>query len=173
MKKAAAVFFFLMLCCLRCAAKDVLQFSFPDAGWHTAGCPSDFSDSRCYAPLNQTAADFREMYIFTAYPAENPLETAEKKQIFHDSFKYKDITIHYVYKNPEDIMFLWCSKFNNTCAVNRIFKGRENIISALYLNRAPHYSQNMFGRQTNILAGVRVYDKTAPKAGVKDVIEFE
>jgi len=173
MKKAAAVFFVLMLCCLRCAAKDALLFSFPDAGQHKTECPSDFPESRCFAPLNQTGADFREMYIFSLYPAEISLETAEKKQIFHDSFKYKDITIEYAYKTPEDIMFLWCSKLNNTCAVNRIFKGRENIISALYLNRAPHYSQNMFGRQTNILAEVRIYDKTEPKAGVKDLIEFE
>ena len=59
-------------------------------------------------------------------------------------------------------MVTWCSKLKNTCAVERAFQGKDGVVVAVYLNKAPHYSQNMFGQWSNILKNVKIYDGTTP-----------
>jgi hypothetical protein len=47
-------------------------------------------------------------------------------------------------------------------------QGDNGVIIVQYLNKAPHYSQNMFGQWSNILSTVELYkpaekDITSPK----------
>ena len=46
-------------------AKDILQFDFPDKGWHQVESPDKSKYKKCYVPYNQTAQNYTEMLIWT------------------------------------------------------------------------------------------------------------
>ena len=143
-------------------AKDILQFDFPNGGWHKVESPDGVKSKKCYVPVNQTASDYREMLIFSERIIKHEGINAMvmlQKQLGKDFNNYRDIAPQYILKNENNAMVTWCSSLKNVCSVERIFKGNEGIVSAIYINKMPHYSQNMFGQWPNILAKVEVWNK--------------
>ena len=69
----------------------------------------------------------------------------------------------------DDAMITWCSRIKNTCAVERAFKGNEGVVLAIYMNKMPHYSNNMFGQWSNILSNIKVFDGVSPKGSIIDL----
>ena len=152
-------------------AKDVVQFDFPNEGWHKVASPDGVASKKCYVPYNQTTENHTEMLVFYERVLKNqgisPMVILHK-QLGKDRTNYIDIEPQYVYHNPDDAMVTWCSKTKNTCALTRALQGDNGVIIVQYLNKAPHYSQNMFGQWSNILSTVELYkpaekDITSPK----------
>ena len=146
-----------------CFAKDIIQFDFPNEGWHKVESPDKRTTKKCYVPAGQTAENYTEMIVFSERVLKTQGLTALTllhKQLGKDKNNYLDIAPEYVYADADNAMFIWCSQLRNTCAVNRAFKGKEGVIFATYLNRAPHYSQNMFGQWSNILSTVKLHNPT-------------
>ncbi len=165
MKKLAILLTGLLLLNCSAFAKDTLQFDFPNAGWHKVMSPDGVASKKCYVPYSQSSESFTEMIIFS----ERVLKHADisalsyiQKQIGKDRNNYKDIIPEYMVQDMDNAMVTWCSQLHNTCAVERVFKGNQGIVTAIYLNKAPHYSQNMFGQWSNILSNVKVYNGEAP-----------
>ncbi len=176
MKKSAVII--LCLCILQTAsfAKDRLQFDFPNEGWHKTESPDGIKSKKCYVPYNQTAKDFKEMVIFTEKTVKNDGLSAMvllHRQLGKDRNNYPDIIPQYIIQNENNSIVAWCSKLRNTCAVERAFKGNEGVIFAIYINKMPHYSQNMFGQWSNILGRAEIYDKTISKEMSQNIIELE
>ena len=80
------------------------------------------------------------------------------KQLGKDKNNYPDIIPEYVNSNHEDSMVVWCSKQRNTCAITRAFQGENGVIVVQYINKAPHYSQNIFGQWSNILSSIELFN---------------
>ena len=175
MKKYFAVLFCLLAFATVSFAKDTLLFDFPNEGWHKVESPDGIKSKKCYVPVNQTSENYNEMLIFSERILKNDSLNAMallQKQLGKDKNNYRDIYPQYIIMDENEAMVTWCSKNRNTCAVERAFKANEGIVMATYLNKAPHYSQNMFGRWSNILAMVKVYDKTG-ETGAKSLIELD
>jgi len=150
-----------------CLAKDTLQFDFPNEGWHKVASPDGVESKKCYVPYNQTADNYTEMLIFSEKILKNkglsPMVMLHK-QLGKDRNNFIDIVPEYIVRDFDNSMVTWCSQLKNTCAVSRAFQGNQGVVFATYINKAPHYSQNMFGQWSNILSKVKVY---APVAGEK------
>ncbi len=152
-------------------AKDTIQFDFPNEGWHKVASPDGVQSKKCYVPYNQTSENHTEMLVFYERVLKNkgisPMVILHK-QLGKDRTNYFDIQPEYITNNPDDAMVTWCSRTKNTCAVTRALQGDNGVIIVQYLNKAPHYSQNMFGQWSNILSTVELYkpaeqDVTTPK----------
>ncbi len=147
-------------------AKDSVQFAFPNEGWHKVASPDGVESKKCYVPNNQTSEKHTEMLVFYERVLKNkgisPMIILHK-QLGKDRTNFGDITPEYIYITPEDAMVTWCSKTKNTCAVTRALQGQSGVIIVQYLNKAPHYSQNMFGQWSNILSTVKPYKPAEDK----------
>ena len=171
---------FLSLVCLllihsNCLAKDVLQFDFPNEGWHQVANQDKKSTKKCYVPHGQTAENNTEMLVFSERVLKTQGLTALTllhKQLGKDKNNYLDIIPEYVYADMDNAMVAWCSQLRNTCAVTRAFKGNQGVVFATYLNKAPHYSQNMFGQWSNILSKVKVYEPQQGQAQPTNLIDL-
>ena len=158
-----------------CCAKDILQFDFPNEGWHKVKSPDGIESKKCFVPVNQTTENYTEMLIFyeriIKHAGYSPMSLLQK-QLGKDKNNYKDIVPEYILTDEYNPMVTWCSKLRNTCAVERAIQGKEGIVIATYLNKAPHYSQNIFGQWSNILALVKIYDKNS-NVVPKNLIELD
>ena len=159
-----------------CFAKDMIQFDFPNDGWHKVSSPDGVESKKCYIPYSQTADNYTEMLIFF----EKTLKTTGltpmvmlHKQLGKDKNNYADIIPEYIVQDIDNSMVTWCSELKNTCAITRAFQGSEGVIFATYLNKAPHYSQNMFGQWSNILSRVKVYTPSAEQNSPSNIIELD
>ena len=158
-----------------CFAKDVLQFDFPNEGWHQVASQDKKSTKKCYVPHGQTEENYTEMLVFSERILKTQGFTALTllhKQLGKDKNNYLDITPEYVYADIDNSMVVWCSKLRNTCAVTRAFKGKEGVVFATYLNKAPHYSQNMFGQWSNILSNIKIYEPQQGQAQPTNLIDL-
>ena len=175
MKKLFAIFTVLLILQVCSFAKDTLQFDFPNNGWHQVASPDGVSSKKCYVPYNQNADSYTEMLIFYERVLKSnniaPLSILHR-QLGKDRNNYIDIIPEYISQDLDDAMVTWCSKLKNTCAVERAFQGKDGVIIAIYLNKAPHYSQNMFGQWSNILKNIKLYDNTA-STGHGSIIELD
>ena len=43
-----------------CFAKDIIEFDFPNDGWHKVQSPDKVASKHCYVPYNQTEENFTE-----------------------------------------------------------------------------------------------------------------
>ena len=154
-------------------AAEVIQFDFPNAGWHQVVCPDGVATKKCFVPVNQTSDNYAEMLIFNKRILKNkgitPIVILQK-QLGKDRLNYMDIEPSYIVNDYDNAMVTWCSQSKNTCAVQRAFQGNEGIIIVTYQNRMPHYSQNMFGQWSNILSHVRLFNEA--KDSGKNKIEL-
>ncbi len=147
-----------------CQAKDTIQFTFPEGGWHKVLSPDKQENKKCYVPYNQTSDNYRQMLIFYERTLQNTDITASailQKQLGKDRNNYKDIIPKYITQDSNDTMVTWCSKIANTCTIKRAFQGNDGIIIVTFINRTPHYSQNMFGRWSNILSTIKITNKNS------------
>lgn len=166
MKKIAL--FILSLSVLQnfCLAEEQIKFTFPDPGWHFINSPKGFENKQCFVPNNQTSENYTEILYFYKRKIQTTGITPSvilQKQLGKDRNNYKDIVPQYVKHDSEDSMAVWCSKLYNICSVERAFQGKEGIIFAIYTNKMPHYSQNMFGKWTNLLFGAELYENDNSK----------
>ncbi len=156
-------------------SKDVLQFDFPNEGWHKISSPDGIESKKCYVPVNQTLENYTEMLTFTEKTVKNlditPIVILQK-QLGKDRNNYPDIIPEYINQDMDDAMIAWCSQYRNTCVVERAFKGNDGIILAIYTNKAPHYSQNMFGQWSNILSKVSIYKQDNTSQMLQNLIEL-
>ena len=164
MKKLSLIFFIFLLFQNICFAKDILKFEFPNAGWHKIDSPDGVKSKKCFVPVNQTAQNYNEMVILSERIIKNEGINAMimlQRQLGKDRNNYRDIVPQFIVQNENNTMVTWCSRLKNTCVVERAFKGNEGIVIAIYMNKMPHYSQNMFGQWSNILGSIEIYDKTS------------
>jgi len=161
MKKLLLCLFFILLIQNIVFSKDMVQFAFPNEGWHQVESPDGVPSKKCYVPYEQTTEKHTEMLVFSERVLKNkgisPMVILHK-QLGKDRTNYLDIEPQYINQTFDDAMVTWCSKMKNTCAVTRAFQGESGVIIVQYLNKAPHYSQNMFGQWSNILSSVKLYN---------------
>lgn len=175
MKKIFIALLFVILLQGVSYSKDTLQFDFPNSGWHKVLSPDGVESKKCYVPYNQTAENYTEMLIFTQKIIHNTGLTPMvmiQKQLGKDKNNYRDISPEYITNNTEDTMITWCSSSHNTCAIERAFQGNDGIVIVIYLNKAPHYSQNMFGQWSNILSSIKVYSPKQGESAPNNLIEL-
>ena len=144
-------------------SNDSVEFNFPDLGWHQVKSPDKQNNKKCFVPENQTTEKYTEMLVFTQRQIKTQGITPSiilQKQLGKDRNNYFDIVPEYITRDVNDTMITWCSPSKNTCAVKRAFQGENGVIIVSYINKMPHYSQNMFGRWSNILSTVKVYKQT-------------
>ena len=156
-------------------AKDKLQFDFPNDGWHPVASPDGVASKKCFVTYNQSSDNYTEMLIFTQRVLKNNDMSAIailNRQLGKDRNNFPDIIPENINQDFDDAMITWCSKIKNTCAVERAFKGNEGIVLAIYMNKMPHYSNNMFGQWSNILNNVKVYNGQSGTS-VKNIIELD
>lgn len=157
-------------------AKDTIQFDFPNSGWHKVASPDGVESKKCFVPYNQSAENYTEMLIFSERVIKNqglsPMIMLHK-QLGKDRNNYPDIAPEYIVQDFDNAMVTWCSQLKNTCAIERAFQGKEGIVFAIYMNKAPHYSQNMFGQWSNILSKVEIYNPQKGEVAAKSIIELE
>lgn len=160
MKKLLSVLFAFLIAGT-CFANDTLTFNFPNEGWHKVESPDGITTKKCYVPYNQTSENYREMLIFMQRKTKNtgisPMVILQKK-LGKDRLNYFDIEPAYIKQDFDDAMVTWCSKSNNVCSLQRAFQGNEGVILVSYINKMPHYSQNIFGQWSNILGSIKLYD---------------
>lgn len=163
------ILYFILFCIIvqnYALAKDRLIFNFPNEGWHKVESPDGIKSKKCYVPVNQTNQNYNEMLILSERLIKNEGLSAMvmlHRQLGKDKNNYRDIIPQYIVQDENNAMAAWCSKLRNTCSVQRVFRGSEGIVFAIYINKAPHYSQNMFGQWSNILGRIEVYDKNTSK----------
>ena len=158
-----------------CLAKDIIEFDFPNEGWHKVQSPDKIESKHCYVPYNQTAENFTEMLIFQERALKNKDIGAMiilHKQLGKDRTNYLDILPEYVKQNMDDAMYTWCSESKKTCAITRAFKASEGVVLVTYLNKMPHYSQNIFTNWMNIVGMVKPYNKTEGKTSKVNLIQL-
>lgn len=160
MKKLLLSLFCLFLIQNVSFSKDMVQFAFPNEGWHKIASPDGVETKQCYVPYNQSSENYTEMLVFSERVLKNkgisPMVILHK-QLGKDRNNYLDIEPEYINQNYDDAMVTWCSKLKNTCSVTRAFQGLNGVILVQYINKAPHYSQNMFGQWSNILSTIEVF----------------
>ena len=156
---------FLLVLCFTfmqgiCFAKDIIQFDFPNEGWHKVISPDNVESKKCYVPYNQTNDNYTEMLIFYERILKNPGISPIvilNKQLGKDKNNYKDIAPQYIKQDMDDAIATWCSKLYSTCSISRAFQGNQGIVLVTYINKMPHYSQNIFTNWVNILGSVKLY----------------
>ncbi len=166
MKKIFLTFLSLLLIQGLSFAKDTIQFEFPNQGWHKIQSPDGVEAKKCYVPYNQSAQNYTEMLIFYERVLKNtdisPIVILQK-QLGKDKNNYPDIYPEYIKREMDNAMTAWCSKAKNTCSIQRAFQGKEGVIITTYINKAPHYSQNIFSQWSNILGHIKIYDPQTDK----------
>lgn len=158
-----------------CFAKDIIQFDFPDNGWHKVQSPDKVESKKCFVPYNQTSDNYTQMLMFQERVLKNKDITAMfilHRQLGKDRNNYPDIVPEYIKQDANDAMVTWCSKMKNTCVVERAFQSPLGVVIAVYTNKAPHYSQNMFGQWSNILSTVKIYTTDSTKPTPDNLIEL-
>ncbi len=176
MKKLFLALLSVLLLQTVCFAKDTLQFDFPNDGWHKVASPDGVASKRCYVPYNQTSENYTEMLVFQERVPKNLDLSAMAildRQLGKDRNNYLDIIPEYVKQDFDDSMVTFCSQLRNTCVVERAFKGSQGIVLVSYINKAPHYSQNMFGQWTNILSKIKVYEPKTGEKAPNNIIELD
>ena len=146
-----------------CFARDMVEFNFPNEGWHQVDSPDGVKTKKCFVPYNQTSEKYTEMIVFYERVLKNKGITAMSimhKQLGKDRTNYIDIEPEYIKQDFDDAMLTWCSRLKGTCVVQRAFQGNEGVILVQYINKMPHYSQNMFGQWSNILSTVKLHNPT-------------
>ncbi len=175
MKKFIIPFLTFLFISSAAFAKDSVVFNFPNEGWHKVDSPDNVLTKKCFVPVNQTAQNYTEMVIFTQKILKNkdisPMAILQK-QLGKDKSNYMDIVPEYINQDFDDSMVTWCSKIKNTCAIERAFQGNEGVILVIYLNKMPHYSQNMFGQWSNILSKVKLYNPDDSSQSPQNLIEL-
>lgn len=149
-----------------CFAKDTVQFDFPNDGWHKVVSPDKVESKKCYVPYNQTAENFTEMLIFFERVLQNKdisSMTILYKQLGKDRNNYFDIAPRYIKQDMDDAIVTWCSQYKSTCVIERAFKGNDGVILVTYLNKMPHYSQNIMTNWVNIIGSVKLYTESTEK----------
>jgi len=157
------------------SANDILQFDFPNAGWHKVASPDGVESKKCYVPVNQTSENYTEMLTFIQKASKNkelPPMVIMQKQLGKDKNNYTDIAPHFINNDMENPMALWCSQYRNTCVIQRAFKGNDGVVLAIYTNKSPHYSQNIFGQWSNILSQISVYTPSNSAVKPSNLIEL-
>lgn len=142
-------------------AKDTVTFTFPNEGWHKVASPDGVASKVCYVPQNQSSENYSEMVTFMQKAAKNSDLSPSVimiKQLGKDRNNYYDIIPEYVVQDQENTIVTWCSKAKNTCVIERAFRGQSGIVLAIYTNKAPHYSQNIFGQWVNNLGRMEIYN---------------
>ena len=175
MKKIVILLFSLFILQGLCYAKDILQFDFPNKGWHKVESPDNVQAKKCYVPQNQTNQSYTEMIVFYERIVKNPGITAMtllQKQLGKDKNNYKDIYPEYIKQDFNDSMAIWCSQANSICTIHRAFQGKEGIIIATYINKMPHYSQNILTNNVNILGSIKVFDPNKSDEKPSNLIEL-
>ena len=169
-KKYVLLFSCLLFVHNYCFAKDIIQFDFPNNGWHKVQSPDKVESKKCYVPFGQESENFTEMLIFFERILQNQdigAMTILQKQLGKDKNNFPDIVPQYIKQDMNDAMAAWCSKQKNTCTIERAFQGKEGVILAIYINKMPHYSQNMFGQWSNILNAIELYDSNNNKLAIE------
>ncbi len=175
MKKFFPVVLSLLLIKSFCFAKDTIQFDFPNKGWHQVASPDGIESKKCFVPHNQTAQNYTEMLIFSERILKNKDLSPRvmiHKQLGKDRTNYLDIEPEYIKHTFDEAIVAWCSEIKNTCAVERAFQGTDGVIFAIYINKAPHYSQNMFAQWSNILGSAKIYEQEDGKPIPDNLIEL-
>ncbi len=175
MKKIAVLLLGLFLFQSICFAKDTIEFNFPNEGWHKVASPDGVQTKQCFVPFNQSSENYTEMLVFSERTLKNKDITSMSiihKQLGKDRTNYPDIVPEYIKQNIDDAMVTWCSQLKNTCSVERAFKGNDGVILLFYINKMPHYSQNMFGQWSNILNTAKLYNPADKTAEHKNLIEL-
>ena len=160
-KKTALFVLCVMLLQNIATAKDTVKFTFPNEGWHSVVSPDGIKSKKCFVPANQTSENYTEMLTLIQKPSKVSDMSASAvlhRQLGKDRTNYRDIIPEYVLRDLNNGIVTWCSRNNNICAVERAFQGESGVILAIYTNRAPHYSQNMFGQWINNLGRLEVYN---------------
>lgn len=146
-------------------ARDIVEFNFPNEGWHQVASPDGLETKKCFVPHNQTSENHTEMIVFYERVLKNkgisPM-TIMHKQLGKDRTNYIDIEPEYIKQDFDDAMLTWCSRLKGVCVVQRAFQGNDGVILVSYINKMPHYSQNMFGQWSNILSTVKLYNPQKP-----------
>ena len=175
MKKFLLSLMSILIIQSNCMAKDILQFDFPDAGWHKVASPDGIEYKKCYIPQNQTEQNYTEMFVFMEKniktPGISPM-TILQKQLGKDRNNYKDIFPEYIKQNFDNAMAIWCSEQRSTCAIERAFQGNEGIILVTYINKMPHYSSNIITNKVNIVGSVKLYNNQNTEPKPKNLIEL-
>ena len=172
MKKLILTLFAIFLIQNISVAKDTLEFAFPNAGWHKVQSPDGIESKKCYVPLNQSTENYNEMLIFTEKKSVVSPVAIMQKQLGKDRLNYKDIVPEYIKHDYNDAMATWCSASKNTCALHRTFQGNDVVIIVTYINKMPHYSQNMFGQWSNILSKIKIHDSNITTEIQKNIIDL-
>ena len=176
MKKTVLLLVSLFILQGLCFAKDILQFDFPNEGWHKVPSKDGVEAKKCYVPANQTADNYTEMMIFTEKAVKTqgitPL-TLLQKQLGKDKNNYKDIYPEYIKQDFNNAMAIWCSEKHGVCTVQRAFQGDEGIILVSYINKMPHYSQNILTNKVNIVGSIKVYKKDTQTTSNKNLIRLD
>ncbi len=161
MKKIFLILMGLIIIQNASCAKDILQFDFPNSGWHKVQSPDGVAAKQCYVPINQSSENYTEMLIFYERILKNadisPIAILQK-QLGKDKTNFTDIYPQYIKKDLDNAMVTWCSEQKNTCSIQRAFQGKEGVVVAIYMNKMPHYSQNMFSQWSNILGQIKLYE---------------
>lgn len=142
-------------------AKDVITFTFPNEGWHRVASPDGVASKVCYVPSGQTSDSYSEMVTFMQKASRNIDISASAimtKQLGKDRNNFYDIVPEYVISEPDNTIVTWCSKARNTCVIERAFRGQTGVVLAVYTNKSPHYSQNIFGQWINNLGRMEIYN---------------
>ena len=148
-----------------CFARDIIEFNFTNDGWHQVSSPDGVETKKCFVPHNQTSENYTEMLVFYERVLQNKDIAAMSimhKQLGKDRTNFVDIEPEYIKQDFDDAMLTWCSKLKGTCVVQRAFHGNDGVIIVSYINKMPHYSQNMFGQWSNILSTIKLYNPQKP-----------
>lgn len=175
MKKLILIILGLFVLQSMCFAKDIIEFDFPNEGWHKVQSPDKIETKKCYVPYNQTSENYTEMLIFQERALKNKDIGAMiilHKQLGKDRTNYFDILPQYVKQDMDDAMYTWCSEAKKTCSITRAFKADEGVVLVTYLNKMPHYSQNIFTNWMNIVGSVKLYNKTVEKTSTTNLIQL-
>ena len=175
MKKLLLIILSLFLIQNLVFAKDVLQFKFPNEGWHKVDSPDKVQSKKCYVPYNQSSENYTEMFIFSERVLQNkalsPMAILQK-QLGKDKNNYLDVMPRYIKQDIDDAMVYWCSESKTTCAIERAFQGKEGVILVIYKNKMPHYSQNLLTNQVNIVGSVKTYSPNSSQNTSDNLIEL-
>ncbi len=175
MKKILFLLLSIFLMQNYCLAKDTVQFDFPNNGWHQVESPDGLKSKKCFVPYNQSSENYTEMIVFSERILKNkgisPMVILHK-QLGKDRNNYMDIAPEYVKQDMNDSILIWCSKSKSICSIERAFLGNEGVILVTYINKMPHYSQNLLTNWVNIIGSVKLYSPDNSKEKPLNLIEL-
>ena len=176
MKKIVLLLVSLFILQGLCFAKDILQFDFPNEGWHKVPSKDNIESKKCYVPANQTADNYTEMIIFNEKSVKHqgitPL-TLLQKQLGKDKNNYRDILPEYIKQDYDNAMAIWCSARFGICTIQRAFQGNEGVVLVSYINKMPHYSHNIITNKVNIIGSVKLFDKEKQNDNQNNLIRLD